>query len=86
MTSPWMKKTLKLTSQLKCCQIEGFSWTRVNDFTMVEENFKIISSKMPPDGRIFKDKSEAYTMMEEIFEIHRSEMPPDRRIFMHAQD
>ena len=44
MTSPWLKKILKFAG-LKRPQIEGFSWTRVNDFTMVEENFEIHSSE-----------------------------------------
>ena len=58
----------------------------MNNFTMAEEDFQIYSSKMPPDWRIFKDKSEYFTMVEENFEIHRSKTPPDQRIFMDRSD
>ena len=47
-TLPCLKKFLKITVQ-KHPNIDGFSREKMNDFTMVEENFEIISSKMPRD-------------------------------------
>ena len=48
----------------------------MNDFTMVEENFEIISSKMPPDGRISRIRVNDFTTVEENFEIHSPEEIP----------
>ena len=67
MTSPWLKNAP---------QTEGFSRTRVKDFTMAEENFEIISSKMPPDGRISRIRVNDFPTVEENFEIHCSEEIP----------
>ena len=62
---------------LKSPQIEGFSWTSVNKFTMVEENFEIHSSEIPQSEGFLWTSVNNFTMVEENFEIHSSEMPPN---------
>ena len=76
MTSPWLKKSLKLTG-LKCPQIERFSWTRVNDFSMVDEILKFTGLNCLQIEGFSRIRVNDLTMVEENFEIHRYEMAPD---------
>ena len=67
MTSPWLKKIMNTVQ--KCPQIEGFSRTRVNDFTMVEKCLKLLVRKWPQIEGFSGKRVNDFTRVKEKFEI-----------------